>query len=49
MKSRATRIAKSIRAKSRRAKAKTYKRPKREDFRQAILERIDLVEAEKVK
>ena len=46
MKNRATRIAKTIRAQARRKKAKSYKRPRRDDFRQAIREAIDLAELE---
>lgn len=46
---RAERIAKTIRAKARRKKAKSYKRPKRDDFRQSIREAIDLAELEAAK
>jgi hypothetical protein len=43
---RAERIAKKIRARARRKQTKKYVRPKREDFRQSILERILDSEAE---
>jgi hypothetical protein len=40
MSNRAIRLAKSLHAKARRAKVKSYRRAKREDFRQSILARI---------
>ena len=41
MDNKANRIAKTLRAKARRAKVKSFKRiPKREDFRQRLLARI---------